>query len=115
METFLDQWDVFICPVTPGPAPAHQAPDDVIFGYNIYNKPVDVAGNPLNYWMAHAAYTTPFNTTGHPAVTIPAGFTKDGMPIGVQLVGRRWNDMALLEIAGIIDSAAGAYREPPGY
>lgn len=115
LEQFLMQWDVFICPVTARTAPAHQKPDDEIFGYNIYNEPVSVDGHPLNYWTAHAAYTSPFNTTGHPAVTIPAGYSEDGMPIGVQIVGRRWHDMELLEIAEMIDAAAGAYREPPAY
>ena len=115
VEQFLDPWDVFICPATPGPAPAHHAPEDIIFGYNIYNEPVTVDEHPLNYWMAHAAYTTPFNTTGHPAVIIPAGYTKNGMPIAIQVVGKRWHDMSLLGIAGVIDKAAGKYREPSGY
>jgi len=115
LEQFLMQWDVFICPVTARTAPAHQKPDDEIFGYNIYNKPVTVDGLPLNYWMAHAAYTSPFNTTGHPAVTIPAGISEDGMPIGIQIVGRRWHDMGLLDIAEMIDAVAGDYETPPGY
>lgn len=115
LEQFLMEWDVFICPVTPGPAYQHHEPDDVIFGYNIYDEPIPVDGQPLNYWMANAAYTTPFNATGHPAVTIPAGYSEDGLPIGVQIVGRRWHDMELLDIAEMIDAVAGAYREPPSY
>ncbi len=114
MEKFLSQWDVFICPATMGPAPKHHDPDATLFGYNIYHKPVNVDGHTLDYWMANCAYTTPFNATGHPAVTLPAGYSKEGMPIAVQLVGRRWHDMALLDIAGVIDAAAGAYKIPPG-
>ena len=115
LEQFLMKWDVFICPVATQPAYKHLEPDDVIFGYNIYGDPVQVDGHQLNYWMANCAYTAPFNTTGHPAVTIPAGYSKDGMPIGVQIVGRRWHDMELLDIAEMIDAVAGAYKEPPGY
>ncbi|MBC2715746.1 MAG: amidase [Desulfobacteraceae bacterium] len=115
LEQFLMEWDVFICPVTTQPAYKHLEPNDVIFGYNIYDDPIPVDEHQLNYWMANAAYTAPFNTTGHPAVTIPAGYSQDGMPIGVQLVGRRWHDMELLEIAEMIDAVAGAYREPAGY
>lgn len=115
MEQFLMEWDVFICPVTTRTAFPHMEPDDVIFGYNIYRKPIAVDGHDLNYWTATAAYTTPFNVTGHPSVTLPAGRGKDGMPIGVQIVGRRWHDMALLEVAEMIDAVAGEYREPPGY
>ncbi|MEZ4577695.1 MAG: hypothetical protein R2875_06670 [Desulfobacterales bacterium] len=91
----------------PGPAPAHHALEDIIFGYNIYNEPVTVDGHPLNYWMAHAAYTTPFNTTGHPAVIIPAGYTKTECPLPYRLWANRWHDMSLLGIAGVIDKAAG--------
>jgi len=115
LEQFLAQWDVFICPVTPRPAYKHHEPDDVVFGYNIYDEPIPVDGQPINYWMANAAYTAPFNTTGHPAVSIPAGYSGDGMPIGIQIVGRRWHDMELLDMAEMIDAVAGAYSEPPGY
>ena len=114
-EHFLMEWDVFICPVTTRPAYKHREPNDTIFGYNIYDDPVPVDGHQLNYWMANCAYTAPFNTTGNPVVTIPAGYSKDGMPIGVQIVGRRWHDMELLDIAEMIDAVAGAYREPEGY
>ncbi len=115
LEQFLMQWDVFICPVATQPAYKHLEPDDVILGYNIYTDPVPVDDHQLNYWMANAAYTSPFNTTGHPAVTIPAGYSDDGMPIGVQIVGRRWHDMELLDIAEMIDAVAGDYRAPEGY
>jgi len=115
LEQFLMEWDVFICPVTTRPAYKHREPNDTIFGYNIYDDSIPVDEHQLNYWMASAAYTSPFNTTGHPAVTIPAGYSKDGMPIGVQVVGRRWHDMELLDIAEMIDAVAGAYREPAGY
>ena len=46
-------------------------------------------------------------------VVIPIGHTAGGLPIGVQIVGRRWRDMELLTIAGQLDEIAGAYRRPP--
>ena len=48
-------------------------------------------------------------------VVIPAGYADDGMPIGIQLVGRRWDEMRLLAIARQIDRIVGAYRQPPDY
>lgn len=115
LEQFLMEWDVFVCPVTTRPAYEHREPNYTVLNYNIYDDPITVDDQPLNYWMANAAYTSPFNTTGHPAVTIPAGYSKEGLPIGIQIVGRRWHDMELLDIAEMIDAVAGAYREPPGY
>jgi amidase len=46
-------------------------------------------------------------------VTIPAGLDRDGLPIGVQLVGKRWDDWRLLGIARAIDGMVGGYRTPP--
>ena len=40
--------------------------------------------------------------TGHPAVSVPAGFTADGLPVGLQLVGRYGTDDRLLSIAGAV-------------
>lgn len=44
-------------------------------------------------------FTTPANLTGHPAITFPAGYAKDGLPIGMQAIGRPWNEATLLRLA----------------
>ena len=113
-QLFLN-WDVLICPVAPMAAFAHHLPDDQKFGYNIYKKPLLVDGRAINYWTGCASYTTPFNLTGHPVVVIPAGFSSEGVPIGLQLVAARGKDTALLEMAEMIDRLAGDYRAPEGY
>ena len=46
--------------------------------------------------MQWTAFTFPFNLTGHPAASVPAGWTADGLPIGLQVVGRRWHDDLVL-------------------
>ncbi len=50
-------------------------------------------------------YTHPFNLTGHPAVTVPAGWTKAGLPVGLQLVGRYLGDAELLGVARTFELA----------
>lgn len=65
--------------------------------------------------MASGAYTVLFNLTGHPAVVIPIGQTEDELPIGMQIVGKRWKEMELLSIAQQIDNAIGGFQHPPGY
>ncbi len=47
-------------------------------------------------WMP---FTYPFNFTGQPAASLPAGFTKDGLPVGMQIVGRHYEDVAVLRIS----------------
>ncbi len=50
-------------------------------------------------------YTYPFNISGHPAVSIPCGFDADGLPVGLQVVGRRHEDHVLLQIARVFEQA----------
>lgn len=114
-DRFIEDWDVFICPVASLPAIEHYPPDAIRSNLPIYTRQIAVNGHKLNYYTALSAYTVPFNVTGHPVVTIPAGFSVDGLPIGIQLVGKRWGDEELLEIAKIIDELIDAYREPAGY
>ncbi|SOZ53716.1 Asp-tRNA Asn / Glu-tRNA Gln amidotransferase A subunit [Cupriavidus taiwanensis] len=49
-------------------------------------------------------WTMPFNLTGHPAISLPCGFGQDGLPIGLQLVGRIRGDAALLRAAALFES-----------
>ena len=50
-------------------------------------------------WLGWASFSYPFNFTGQPAATLPAGFTKAGLPVGLQVVGRRFADLTVLQAA----------------
>jgi Asp-tRNA(Asn)/Glu-tRNA(Gln) amidotransferase A subunit family amidase len=50
------------------------------------------------------AFTWPFNLTGQPAISIPCGWTKNGLPLGLQLVGRRGQDSLVLRVAAAIEN-----------
>ncbi len=115
MDAFLSERDVLLCPVTSTPAFEHIAPWMYFGPFAVYKDPMIVDGRPVKYLVANMSYTTIFNLTGNPVVVIPIGYTKDGLPIGVQIVGKRWRDMELLAIAGQIDKVASAYRKPSGY
>jgi amidase len=59
-------------------------------------------------------WTAPFNMTGQPAITIPAGFDADGLPLSVQLVGRPGAEDVLYSLAGQLEAAEPwADRRPP--
>jgi aspartyl-tRNA(Asn)/glutamyl-tRNA(Gln) amidotransferase subunit A len=47
----------------------------------------------------------PFNMTGHPAISLTCGFDRDGLPIGLQLVGRFRADAELLRVAALFETA----------
>ena len=62
-----------------------------------------------------SAHSTLFNYTGHPAVVLPYKLDRDGLPIGVQLVGKRWDESRLLAMAKALAEVTGEFRRPPGY
>jgi Asp-tRNA(Asn)/Glu-tRNA(Gln) amidotransferase A subunit family amidase len=94
LDTFLGTWDAWICPVFPTPA----------FSHRPMNAPVEVDGRPVSQLEANLLHSIIFNLTGHPVVTIPIGASAQGLPIGVQVVGRRWHELALLDVAKQISS-----------
>ena len=105
MDRFLDNWDAYICPVSSITAFTHQPK----------GKPIEVNGIKLPYTTACGGYAILFNFTGHPVVVIPIGKTKSGLPIGVQIVGKRWQDLELLAIAKEIERMTAGFCQPPGY
>ena len=65
-------------------------------------------------WMSWAEFSYPFNMAWNPAATVPCGLTEDGLPIGLQIVGRRFNDLGVLQAAAAFEAAhPWAGREPP--
>jgi aspartyl-tRNA(Asn)/glutamyl-tRNA(Gln) amidotransferase subunit A len=60
------------------------------------------AGTVRKAWYP---YTHPFNLTGHPAISLPCGFHSDGLPVGIQFVGRRSEDARVLNVAALFEKA----------
>jgi amidase len=105
LEHFFSRWDALLCPVTVGPAIPHCP----------FGTPVAVDSHQVPYFIAGTAYTSLFNLTGHPAVVLPLTHSADGLPIGLQVVGRRWSETQLLDIAGRLALVIGPFKPPPGY
>jgi Asp-tRNA(Asn)/Glu-tRNA(Gln) amidotransferase A subunit family amidase len=74
--------------------------------------PDRVAGEKIDPHVEWA-FTWPFNLTGQPAVSIPCGWTKDGLPLGLQLVGRRGADGLVLSVAAVVEAQAPWSRRRP--
>jgi aspartyl-tRNA(Asn)/glutamyl-tRNA(Gln) amidotransferase subunit A len=56
-------------------------------------------------WLAWASFSYPFNFTGQPAASVPAGFTAHGLPVGLQIVGRRFADLTVLQASAAFEAA----------
>jgi len=66
------------------------------------DNPTEIAGRPVQPY-AWLPFTYPFNMTGQPAASVPCGFTGDGLPVGLQIVGRRFADRAVLQAAAAFE------------
>ena len=93
VRAFSERFDFLLTPTTAvAPFPADGRPPREIDG-----ESVSVLG-----WMP---FTYPFNLTGQPAASVPAGLTADGLPVGLQIVGRRHADRAVLAAAAAYEAA----------
>jgi len=103
-EQFFERWDVLLCPPSMMTAFPHCEP----------GSPVQVDGQDVSYWTVSALGAL-FNYTGHPAVVLPHTVDRAGLPIGIQLVGKRWGESRLLAVAGALEEVTGGFQRPPGY
>lgn len=92
-EAFLDGWDALIAPVAPGPAFRHQS---------IRGEAVPIDDREVGYW-SFMNFCVPYNFTGQPSIVLPIGRSTGGLPVGIQVIGRRWDDMRLLAIAAALE------------
>lgn len=59
-------------------------------------------------WLAWSEFLYPFNMSGQPAASIPCGFTRAGLPVGLQIVGRRFDDLGVLQASAAFEAACQA-------
>jgi amidase len=71
-------------------------------------------GGTRPYWDL-LAYTSPASLTGCPATVAPAGLSRSGLPVGVQIVGPYLEDATTIRFAQLLAQEIGGFRPPPGY
>ena len=102
MRMFLERYDYLLCPV-------NQLPPYPVE----WEWPREIAGVKMgNYldWMKSCYYVT---ITSHPAISVPAGFTPEGLPVGLQIVGRYRDDFGVLQLAQAFEGVTGVWRRQP--
>ncbi|MHA1147670.1 MAG: amidase [Promethearchaeota archaeon] len=91
---FMKDYDILITPTVAIPAFKH----GMMFPPKINGKGVSPTG-----WQP---FTWPFNLTGQPAATVPCGWSKEGLPIGMQIVGHRLDDLLVLKVSQSFEDVA---------
>jgi aspartyl-tRNA(Asn)/glutamyl-tRNA(Gln) amidotransferase subunit A len=86
-EMFFTKYDLLLLPSTPIPAP-----------------PIEGTG-AIETARQLTRYTSPFNLTGLPALSIPCGFTGSGLPVGLQIVSKHWGEAKVLQAAYAFEQA----------
>ena len=92
-QAVFDRVDAIVAPVTAVSATRIGQPD------------VEIAGETETVRSALVRMNRPANFTGHPAISLPCGFTREGLPVGLQLIGPRWSEARLLAIAFAYEQA----------
>jgi aspartyl-tRNA(Asn)/glutamyl-tRNA(Gln) amidotransferase subunit A len=76
--------------------------------------PREIGGRPVRTMFDRLSFMYPFNLTGQPAATVPCGFTSEGLPVGLQIVGRPYADATVLRAAAGFEAIQPwAQRRPP--
>lgn len=103
VRRFMERYDLLILPtVAVRPFPVEQP------------YPVALDGRPVEHYTQWFFLTYALTVTGLPVISVPAGFTADGLPVGIQIVGRRRQEAAVLAAAAAFEAAAPwAGRIPP--
>lgn len=92
VNRIFDQVDLLMTPTTPMAAFDAEGP-----------MPSSIDGQPLTSPLHAVCFTFPFNLTGHPSISIPAGTTSDGLPVGLQITGPRLSEAVLLSAARLVE------------
>jgi aspartyl-tRNA(Asn)/glutamyl-tRNA(Gln) amidotransferase subunit A len=87
LGALFEKFDLLITPTMPTEAFAAKGP-----------PPADIDGHPIPL-LGAVAFTYPFNLSGHPAATVPAGLTRNGLPTGLQIIGPHQRDDLVLQVS----------------
>jgi aspartyl-tRNA(Asn)/glutamyl-tRNA(Gln) amidotransferase subunit A len=100
MRQFMESWDLIVLPTMPIPA------FDAGQTWPLMDE---------RPWLAWSPFTPPFNLTGQPAASIPCGLTRDGLPMGLQIVGRWEDDAGVLAASAAYEAAKPLTQVPPAF
>jgi amidase len=102
VREFMQRYEFFLCPVTQVPP------------FDIKERWVrEINGIPMQNYIDWNRSTWYITITGHPCIAVPCGFTADGLPVGLQIVGRHQDDFGVLQLAHAFEQATKTWKHRP--
>jgi amidase len=102
MRLFMERYPFFLCPVAQVPP------------FAVQERWVrEINGVPMHNYIDWNRSTWYLTITGHPCLSVPAGFTEDGLPVGLQIVGRHQDDFGVLQLAHAFEQATATWKRRP--
>jgi amidase len=102
VRLFLQRYDYIVCPTVGAPAFRLDGP-----------LPSEIGGTPVDRFYDVFLFTYAFSVTGLPSISVPCGLTRDGLPVGLQIVGRRLREDTVLEAAAAYLQACPLHLKRP--
>ncbi|MDZ7694291.1 MAG: amidase family protein [Balneolaceae bacterium] len=104
-EQYFEEYDLLVCPMSFGPA----------YKRCKIGSELSYEGKSMIYSEYSWPYVTCFNASGHPAMNIPLGLNKNGLPVGVQIVSKYWSEPSMIHFAKLISQHIPGFVRPDGY
>ncbi len=99
----LARFDVLVAPTSHRPAPAIAA----------FTAPITSKAEAAARFFTRRSFTTPAALAGTPAMAVPCGFSASGLPLSLQIIGRRFDDATVLRVGHAYEQATEWHRRRP--
>jgi aspartyl-tRNA(Asn)/glutamyl-tRNA(Gln) amidotransferase subunit A len=99
----LTRYDVLVAPTSPRPAPTIAS----------YTAPITSKAQAITHFFTRRSFPTPASLAGVPAMAVPCGFSAAGLPLSLQIIGRRFEDATVLRVGHAYEQATEWHRRRP--
>lgn len=105
LHDYFQAYDFIISPVMSGPA----------FDHNHKHRPIELDGKKIPYVDHNLPFAMPWNSLGNPSLVFPAGKTKAGLPVGLQIIGPVHSEPALIHFGKMVEDLGFTFTPPPDF
>jgi Asp-tRNA(Asn)/Glu-tRNA(Gln) amidotransferase A subunit family amidase len=104
IQDALARYDVLVAPTSPRPAPTIAN----------YTAPITSTAQAITHFFTRRSFPTPASLASVPALAVPCGFSREGLPLSLQIIGRRFEDATVLRVGEAYERATPWHTRRPG-